>query len=150
MACNLNTSFETLGLQNKLNTSDGEAVTMVRNENRPIICDRAAGELIVEYGVCWRWEINHAMTISLTVNLQAGGSLRRTSSNETLWTSPTLKPHSSIRVNMALSRLSLINKKRILICSSLALRGSGYGLLRKYRFEMTGHSIGSSLTTERK
>jgi len=48
MACDLNARFTAISLQDKLDAVDGESFAAQRNENRPIILDRAAGEPIVE------------------------------------------------------------------------------------------------------
>ena len=55
-----------------MDTIDGEPFAALRNENRPIISDRAVGEPIVERGICWRREVDHALPASLAVNFQAG------------------------------------------------------------------------------
>ena len=68
MAGDLNARFLAIFFQDELNTIDGETLAMLRNESRPIICDRAAGEPFCECGYCWRWEIDNALLASFAIH----------------------------------------------------------------------------------
>ena len=50
VAGDLNAGFLAIFLQDELDSIDGETLAALRNENRPIIRDRAAGEPICNYG----------------------------------------------------------------------------------------------------
>jgi hypothetical protein len=60
VASDLNARFAAICLQNKLDASDREPFALLGNENRPIFCDRAAGEPIVECGV---WYFNELLPV---------------------------------------------------------------------------------------
>jgi hypothetical protein len=70
MTSNLNACLLAVTVQDELDTIDGEPFAALRNKNRPIISDRAVGEPIVERGICWRREVDHALPASLALNFQ--------------------------------------------------------------------------------
>lgn len=68
----MNIRLRTVFTQKVLNTRHCKSLTMLGNENRPILSDRAADEPILERLPRWRREASDAMLIAFAVDSESG------------------------------------------------------------------------------